>query len=123
MCKLKVIEYWRKELQNDASQLISLRYFKPEFLTLNTPHPIFSTLNGNPYETKKAKIQARFLSGCFRKEKLCRFWSKNKAGICLLDSCKSDETTEDLEHIIYTCGSLSEKRTKLLNFTNDLETG
>ena len=112
-------EFWRHEFQKDASKLTSLKYFKPEFLSLNSPHPIFTTLNGNPYETKKAMIQSKFLSGRYRSEKLCRFWSKNKAGICLLNSCKSDTTPDDLEHILFTCNSLADTRKRLMTFTND----
>ena len=83
LCKQRVTCFWRKKFQIDAAKLTSLRYLKPEFISLTSPHPIFTTLNGNPYQTKKAKIQSRFLSGRYRTEKLCRFWSKNAAGICL----------------------------------------
>ena len=118
LCKLKVTQYWRKLFQNEASQLKSLKYFKPEFISLNSPHPIFTTLNGNPYETKKAKLQSRFLSGRYRTEKLCRFWSSNKAGICLLEACKDKYVLEDLDHILYYCSGLSETRKRLITFTN-----
>ena len=66
---------------------------------------------------KKARIQSRFLNGRFRTEKLCCFWSKNKVGICLLDSCKDKNIPEDLDHILYYCGSLSETRKRLTIFT------
>ena len=118
LCKLKVIDFWRKELQLKAERLDSLKYFKPEFLSLTTPHPIFTSLNGNPYENQKAKIQSRFISGRYRTERLCRFWSSNKAGICLLDSCRHQHIPEDLDHILFSCDGLSDTRTRLLEFTS-----
>ena len=119
LCKQRVTCFWRRKFQTDACKLTSLRYLKPEFISLASPHPIFTTLNGNPYQTKKAKVQSRFLSGRYRTEKLCRFWSKNNAGICLLESCKSDRIPEELEHIIFSCKGLAETRKRLLTFTFD----
>ena len=117
LCKQKVTGFWRRKFQIDAIKLTSLRYLKPEFIDLSSPHPIFTTLNANPYETKKAKIQSRFLSGRYRTEKLCRFWSKNIGGICLLDSCRFDGIPDELEHIIYSCKGLAVTRKRLFNFT------
>ena len=118
LCKLKVVEFWRKEFQYKAGKLDSLKYFKPAFHSLTSPHPIFTSLNGNPYESQKAKIQSRFISGRYRTERLCRFWSSNKAGICLLESCRNLRISEDLEHIIFSCKSLRDTRSRLENFTN-----
>ena len=119
LCKLKVVEYWRKEFQLKAAKLDSLKYFKPAFLSLTSPHPIFTSLKGNPYENQKAKIQSRFISGRYRTERLCRFWSSNKAGICLLESCRSLRISEELDHIIFSCQGLSDTRLRLVNFTKN----
>ena len=89
-------------------------------MSLTTPHPIWSSLDGNPYEAKAAKIQAVFLTGRYRTARLCRFWSENnREGYCLLDSCKDRLITEDLDHIILYCPSLSETRRRLFRFTSD----
>ena len=61
----------------------------------------------------------RFLSGRYRTEKLCRFWSTNSAGICLLDACKAKKVSDDLEHILFSCDGLAETRKRLLTFTTD----
>ena len=119
LCKLKVVEYWRNEFQLKAAKLDSLKYFKPAFLSLTSPHPIFTSLKGNPYENQKAKIQSRFISGRYRTERLCRFWSSNKAGICLLESCRSLRISEELDHIIFSCQGLSDTRLRLVNFTKN----
>ena len=117
LCKLKVQEYWHSKLVQEASPLISLQYFKPSFLSFKTPHPIWTSLNGNPYQTEAAKIQAWFLSGRYRNERLCRFWSQNKEGFCLLESCNGKCIIEDTYHIIITCNSLVETRRRLFKFT------
>ena len=88
LCKQKVSEYWHRKLSQDAD-LPSLAYLQPRFLSLSSPHPIFTSLDGNPYQAKAARIQSLFISGRYRTEELCRFWSQNKEGFCLLDSCKN----------------------------------
>ena len=119
LCKEKVLEFWHEKLSREADSP-SLEYLCPAYLSLTTPHPIWSSLDGNPYEAKAAKIQAVFLTGRYRTARLCRFWSENnREGYCLLDSCKDRLITEDLDHIILYCPSLSETRRRLFRFTSD----
>ena len=116
-CKLKVHEYWHSHLVQEAAPLLSLQYFQPNFLSLTSAHPLWTSLNGNPYQTEAAKIQAVFLSGRYRSERLCRFWSQNKDGFCLQESCNGQGIIEDINHIIITCDSLAETRRRLFKFT------
>ena len=102
----KVISYWEKRLRGEAALLPSLTYFKPEFMSLKTPHPIWSTTGGNPYEVSKAIQQARFLSGRYRSESLVRHWSKNKDGFCNSTTCTNK--VETIEHILIECGAYSD---------------
>ena len=53
------------------------------------------------------------LSGRYRTERLCRFWSSNPDGICLLPSCREVSNVEDLTHILLNCQSLAYTRVKL----------
>ena len=117
LCKLKVHEYWHAKLVQEAAPLLSLKYFQPIFLSLASPHPLWKSLNGNPYQTEAAKIQAWFLSGRYRDERLCRFWSQNKEGFCLQESCNGQGIIEDTKHIMITCNSLDETRRRLFSFT------
>ena len=119
LCRAKVHDYWHVKLSSEATSLRSLEYLRPAFLSLSRPHPIFTSLDGNPYQAKAAKVQALFLSGRYYTEKLCRFWSENKGGFCLLDSCKSMNICKTLEHIVLQCTGLSETRRRLLRFTSD----
>ena len=119
LCKEKVHEYWHRKLASNSSMFSSLRFLQPDFLTLLRPHPIWSTLDGNPYQTKAAAIQALFLTGRYRTERLCRFWSKNKDGFCLLDSCLNLKKLETLEHVLLQCESLIDERRRLLEFMKD----
>ena len=80
--KSHVMNYWEKTLRLEASCLPSLSIFKPEFMSLSSPHPIWTTIGANPYEVSKAIQQARLLSGRYRTESLCSHWSKNKDGWC-----------------------------------------
>ena len=117
LCKQKVLQYWHRKLSLEVATLPSLHYLVPQFLPLSQPHPLWSSLDGNPYQTKAACIQALFLSGRYRTERLCRFWSHNKAGICLLPVCKNFNISEDLEHILLHCVGLSAERRRLQDFT------
>ena len=116
LCKQKVQQYWHSKLSME-SNLPSLKYLQPIYLPLSRPHPILTSLVGNPYQTKAAKIQALFLSWRYRTERLCRFWTDNKEGFCLLDSCKGQRFFEDINHIIIRCSGLDETRRRLTNFT------
>jgi hypothetical protein len=105
LVKKHVLNYWETKLRSEAepSDLPSLRYFHPEFYSLSKPHPLWSTAGSSPYQVAKATIQAKMLSGRYRTERLMRFWSKNKEGLCLLPSCSELHLQEDLEHILVHC--------------------
>ena len=65
-----------------------------------------------------AKIQALFLSGRYRTQRLSKFWSENTDGVCLLDPCKDHKIVEDTRHIILRCSGLTETRRRLTSFTS-----
>ena len=116
LTKKNVITYWEETLRSEASPLSSLVYFRPGFMSLTTPHPLWSTSGSSPSKIAMATIQAQMLSGRYRTEHLCSHWSKNKTGVCLLSpSCSS--TVEDLHHILSSCKALVLTREKLMNFT------
>ena len=72
LCKEKVHDYWRAKLSTEALSLCSLKYLRPEYLSPSKPHPIFTSLDGNPYQAKAAKVQALFLPGRYY-----TWWSEN----------------------------------------------
>ena len=120
MCKLKVLEFWRGKLTHDASKLPSLRYLHTACLSLSFPHPIWTSLDGNPFHTRAASIQALFLSGRYRSEKLCRFWSSNKDGYCLFEPCNSMKILEGRKHVLIHCYSYCDNRRRLMDMTFNL---
>ena len=120
MCKLNVLEFWRVKLTNEARNLPSLRFLNTSFLSLSSPHPIWTSLDGNPFQAKAACIQALFLSGRYRTEKLCRFWSSNKAGYCLLEPCNSQKILEGRKHVLLHCFSFSDNRRRLVNMVSSI---
>ena len=61
--KLKILEWWQEKFREEANLLPSLVYFKPNFMSLARPHPIWMSSGCSPYEVKKATVQARMLSG------------------------------------------------------------
>ena len=90
----------------------SLVFFKPNWMSLTKPHPLWSTAGSSPSKVAMATIQAQMISGRFRTEQLCSNWSKNKAGICLLSPACS-MVIEDLPHILSLCPTLQPTRDKL----------
>ena len=115
LVKKAVVSFWEKKLRDDAKSLKSLEHFRPEYMSLSVPHPIWLTAMSSSYEVIKAKVQAKMLSGRYRTEVLSRHWSTNRPGHCLLPSCTAQ--IEDLAHILVFCPSLSHIRTNLLHFT------
>ena len=89
-------------------------------MSLSRPHPVWSSAHSNPYEVNKAIIQARMLSGRYRTERLCRFWSSNPNGSCLLPSCSDANMSDDIRHILIECPSLSPARGRLISFCEKL---
>ena len=112
-----IISYWETRLRNEACPLKSLQYFKPHYMSLTTPHPMVTSAGSSPYEVTKAGVQALFLSGRYRTEKLCRFWSNNHNGYCLGPQCSESKVVEDEEHILLHCKSLAATRNTLSEFT------
>ena len=116
LTKSKVTDYWEIRLRGEARVLPSLRFFHPEFMSLASPHPLWTSTGSSPYEVAKAIQQARFLSGRYRTESLCKHWSNNATGQCLSDSCKTEPKEETIEHILLFCPAYSSTRRKLYNF-------
>ena len=114
----RIHDTWRIWLTDDASASASLSFFKVAFMSLKTPHPIWTSLDGNPYQAKAAFIQAAFLSGKYRTERVCRFWSKNVHGICLQRECFDLKLLEDRTHVLLHCKALNEKRRRLTEETS-----
>ena len=104
-------------MREEASELPSLKHFHPAFMSLMSPHPLFWTAGSSPYEVTKAHVQSLFLSGRYKTERLCRFWSCNPDGFCMMPLCKGRKIVEDVEHILVDCPSLSPARQNLVSFT------
>ena len=89
----------------------SLRYFNPRTYHISTPHPLWAAAGSIAYEVNKATVLARMLSGLYRTESLCRFWSENRHGYCMADTCV--QTVGDLEHLLLQCPALQVARDNL----------
>ena len=109
LIKSKVISYWEDILRAEALNLRtkSLRYFRPEYMSLTKPHTIWLSCGSNPYETHKAVIQAKMLSGRYVTDQLSRHWTSNKDGICTIPGCSGTDIGT-LEHLLLFCPSLAE---------------
>ena len=116
MIKKNVLDYWEQVLRSEASGMDSLVFFKPNYMSLTTPHPMWTTAGCSPSKVAMASIQAQMISGRYRTEQLCSHWSNNKTGSCLLSpNCSS--SVEDLTHILSSCHALQPTRDKLKSFT------
>ena len=109
--KVRVVEHWKEQFVLEASKLKSLKYFKPELYSLTKPHYMWSTAANNPYECSKSTILARMVSGRYRSDMLCRYWSSNRAGSCRAPTCPGTPGT--LEHLLVSCPALTVVRESL----------
>ena len=121
--KSKIFDYWEAELRTKALDLTSVPFFKPEFMSLRLPHPLWLAAGSNPFECRKAVIAARMLSGRYPTDMLQRHWSQNKLGYCLLPACTSSQSQGTLKHLLLHCVALQETRLKLHSLCNNLSLG
>ena len=112
LVKSRVLNYWECKLRLEASKLTSVPYFKPEFMSLTTPHPIWTSCGSNPFESHKAVTACRMLSGRYLTDKLQRHWTQNQNGYCRLPLCPPN-SDGSLEHLLLHCPALLTTRTKL----------
>ena len=118
LVKKHIIDHWEKELRSEAQALPSLNFFKPSFMSLVTPHPLWLTAGSSPTKVAMASVQAQMLSGRYSTEMLCRHWSSNLTGSCLLSPDCSD-LLEDITHILCVCHGLTRTREKLLRYSTE----
>ena len=117
LTKQRVVEYWQKSLRIDSRTKSSLKYFKPEYMSLLHPHPIITSCESNPWETNKAVIQCRLLSGRYNTDWLRRHWTPdNKEGFCSL--CPGKSIPGTIEHFLTSCFALDTKRNELFHYWN-----
>ena len=65
------------------------------------------------YEVSKLIVQLKLLSGRYRTERLCQFWSDNREGVCLFNTCLGQSDTVD--HIVSVCPALQHVRDRMEN--------
>ena len=94
----------------------SLLYFHPEYMSLSSPHPLWTTAGSSPTMVTMASVQSVMLSGRYRTEGLCSHWSNNPNGYC--KSSSSCNTFEDITHILQHCSALDSPRERLSAFTS-----
>ena len=118
LLRTNITDFWQTKLRDQSSALESksLKYFKPKFMSLNKPHPMY-TYAVTSYQVNKIVTVSRLLSGRFRSGSLVRhFYPDKVSGICEL--CHQE--LEDIPHIILPrCAELKPKAQQLLNYAQD----
>ena len=94
----------------------SLVYFHPKYMSLSSPHPLWTTAGSSPTQVSMASVQSLMLSGRYRTEGLCSHWSSNPNGYCR--SSSSCNTFEDISHILQHCRALAGTRERLSAITS-----
>ena len=120
LVKSHVIDHWEQVLRSEAESLSSLTYFNPNYMSLTTPHPLWTTAGSSPFKIVMATTQSHMISGRYRTQSLCSKWSNSdKSGHCPLSKeCAALGQIEDLEHLLNTCIALQPTREKLHKFTH-----
>ena len=117
LCKASVTDFWQTKLRAHSATLgeKSLKYFKPQFMSLNRPHPMISYAK-TTYQVNKCITTLRMLSGRFRCGSLLRHCYQHVSGLCEL--CELE--LEDLPHILLPrCPHLKERALFLTNYLYD----
>ena len=120
--KAKILDYWEVKLRLEASFLPSLSFFHPQYMSLDSPHKLWTTAGAKPYEVSKAKIQLMFLGSLYRCGQLTRHWSTtNPSGLCSFPSCTQYNIVESPEHVLLCCQAYDPTRQKLLSLCQGLQ--
>ena len=117
LIKSKICDFWEQKLRLSSSSLKSLRYFNPNFMSLQQTHPIFISCGENSFEVSKAIVQAKFLSGRYRSDTLLFHFGKNSTPKCAL--CKED-SEGSIEHLLVLCQTLKECRLSQFKMLNEV---
>ena len=119
-CKKKVNLYWTIYFQNECKKRKSLEYFNPEGMSIFDSHPIYSSCMGDPYQTSKAIVQAKMVSGRYPVERLAaKFRIQNPRDsdyVCKL--CDSGQA-ETLCHTLLHCSGLRAHRSIAVQATRE----
>ena len=115
LIKSRVLDFWETSYRQEALLKSSLQYFKPQFMSLARPHPLWTTCPSSSFEVNKCYVVANLLSGRYPTDWLARKWSSdNPAGHCTL--CPGHDLPGTLEHMLVHCGALASKRILLANY-------
>ena len=121
LVKSRIVDHWEVQLRAKAASLTSAPYFKPSFMSLCKPHPIWSSCGPNPWECNKAVTSCRMLSGKYLTDQLQRHWTLNTSGDCLLPAC-SPRSLGSLEHLLLHCSALRNTREKMIRLSYKVST-
>ena len=117
LVKTNVTDFWETKLRAHSATLEekSLKYFKPQFMSLSHPHPMWR-MAVTSYKVNKCVTVSRMLSGRFRCGSLLRHFHPHISGICEL--CGLEQ--EDLAHIVVPrCPDLRDRAHHLIRFARE----
>ena len=119
LIKKNVHHYWESKFIAEASKLDSLLNFKPQYMSLSTPHPLITSCGSNPYEVNKAVIQLKLLSGRYRCDSLLSHFHPSNSPTCQL-SCDQPDAIGDVQHLLIKCSALSSRRSILFEYWENI---
>ena len=113
LVKQKVRQYWHDHYTREISSgdYKSLAYFHPSSFSIGSPSLLWEYSRYHPFESAKATVVARMISGRYRTDWFKRHWTENKEGFCLAPTCK--EIPGDLTHMFVSCPSLHSVQKKM----------
>ena len=116
LVKRQVRKYWTDRFSQDTfdGKLKSLKYFHVSSCQIGKPHYLWVFSKTHPFESAKAVVIARMMSGRYRTDMLERHWSHNKNGYCLAPTCVNVQG--DLTHMFVTCPAICNVRKQMYTF-------
>ena len=115
LVKYNVTNFWQDKMHAHCDTLSSLRYFHPQYMSLQRPHPMWASATSS-YHINKCVVTARMISGRYRCGTLLRHFSPTCSGLCEL----CGEEMEDLAHILLPrCPQLQDRKDILIQYALD----
>ena len=106
--KKAVFEYWKKQIEVEATEKTSLKYMNIHFS--KSPHIIWSTTSHDVRDVRRANIKVRMLTGTYILQANRKAFNQTKNSTCPL--CGKED--EDMIHFITECDKLENVRFSLM---------
>ena len=108
----KIHAHVEQQWKEDIASKSSLKYLNPDSVKVGKVHPVFATVRNNTYDTRRAEVKVRLLTGTYTlQSNMAKFNQFNVSPTCQL----CNKYPETREHFLISCEAFHVLRTMSMN--------